>query len=97
MIDRAPAITSIPDEGLPISLTPDGREILEERLRKLAAELAAAKQQLRKYDPEPQTVMTVRLPKRLHELLKDVSHENRTSLNRFCVTVLSMAVGECHA
>lgn len=42
----------------------------------------------------PTTVITVRLPKPLHEALKLIAHEQHQSLNQFCVEVLWQAAWE---
>lgn len=45
---------------------------------------------------EPLTVITVRLPKTLHESLKIQAHDFRTSLNKLCVAKLEKPLGEVH-
>lgn len=37
---------------------------------------------------EPTTVITVRLPKSLHDALRAQSHERRTSMNKLCIAKL---------
>ena len=37
---------------------------------------------------EPTRVITIRLPKSLHESLKDEAYEYRTSMNKLCVSKL---------
>jgi len=37
---------------------------------------------------EPTQVVTVRLPKSLHEALRDEAHERRTSMNKLCISKL---------
>lgn len=37
---------------------------------------------------EPTTVITVRLPKSLHDTLKAEAHERRTSMNKLCIAKL---------
>ncbi len=39
-------------------------------------------------DQEPNRVITVRLPKSLHEALRVEAHEHRTSMNKLCVSKL---------
>ena len=40
-------------------------------------------------DPaEPTRVITVRLPKSLHEALRAEAHEHRTSMNKLCISKL---------
>ena len=41
---------------------------------------------------EPTRVITVRLPKSLHEALKTEGHERRTSMNQLCITKLLQVV-----
>ena len=43
-------------------------------------------------DREPQRVITVRLPKSLHEKVQNKAHDERTSMNQFCVSKLAEAV-----
>lgn len=37
-------------------------------------------------------VVTVRMPEALHGKLVDAAHEQRTSMNKFCVSVIEKAV-----
>ena len=39
-------------------------------------------------EEEPTKVITVRLPKSLHDALKEEAHEYRTSMNRLCISKL---------
>ena len=39
-------------------------------------------------DSEPTRVITVRLPKSLHESLRTEAHEKRTSMNKLCISKL---------
>lgn len=39
-------------------------------------------------EEEPTTVITVRIPKSLHEALRDEAHEHRTSMNKLCISKL---------
>ena len=39
-------------------------------------------------DEEPTRVITVRLPKSLHETLRAEAHEHRTSMNKLCISKL---------
>jgi predicted HicB family RNase H-like nuclease len=54
--------------------------------------------QLRKAGPlpseefEPTRVITVRLPKSLHEALRDEAHEHRTSMNKLCISKLMQII-----
>ena len=45
-------------------------------------------------DPEPSTVITVRLPKSLHERAKEAASKCPTSLNMFCVYAIEDACEE---
>lgn len=39
-------------------------------------------------DEEPTSVITVRIPKSLHEALRDEAYEHRTSMNKLCISKL---------
>lgn len=39
-------------------------------------------------DAEPNRVITVRLPKSLHDLLREEAYEHRTSMNKLCISKL---------
>ena len=41
---------------------------------------------------EPTRVITVRLPKSLHESLKEESHQRRTSMNQLCISKLLQVI-----
>ncbi|MBX9788073.1 MAG: hypothetical protein K2Y37_04095 [Pirellulales bacterium] len=41
---------------------------------------------------EPTRVITVRLPKSLHDALRTEAHERRTSMNRLCITKLLQVI-----
>jgi len=46
-------------------------------------------------DKEPTRVITVRLPKSLHESLRTEAHERKTSMNKLCISkLLQMVDGE---
>lgn len=45
-------------------------------------------------DSEPIRVITVRLPKTLHESLKVEAHDRNVSMNRLCITKLLLAIEE---
>ena len=45
-------------------------------------------------DLEPTRVITVRLPKSLHEALRAEAHERRTSMNKLCISKLLQVIGE---
>jgi predicted HicB family RNase H-like nuclease len=43
---------------------------------------------------EPTRVITVRLPKCLHEALRAEAHEHRTSMNKLCISKLLQFIDE---
>jgi hypothetical protein len=43
-------------------------------------------------DEEPTRVITVRLPKSLHEALRDEAHQRKTSMNKLCISKLLQIV-----
>jgi hypothetical protein len=43
-------------------------------------------------EAEPTRVITVRLPKSLHDSLKDEAYEHRTSMNKLCISKLLQIV-----
>lgn len=43
---------------------------------------------------EPTRVITVRMPKSLHDTLRNESHEKRTSMNKLCIAKLLQPVDE---
>jgi predicted HicB family RNase H-like nuclease len=43
---------------------------------------------------EPTRVITVRLPKSLHELLRHEAHERKTSMNQLCISKLLQLIDE---
>ena len=45
-------------------------------------------------DEEPTRVITVRLPKSLHETLRAEAHEHHTSMNKLCISKLLQVVDE---
>lgn len=45
-------------------------------------------------DLEPTRVITVRLPKSLHEALRAEAHERRTSMNKLCISKLLQVVDD---
>lgn len=51
------------------------------RLRKIDDDLAIGPR-------EPSRVVTIRMPKSLHDALKEEAHERQTSLNKLCVSKL---------
>lgn len=45
-------------------------------------------------DLEPTRVITVRMPKSLHESLRNEAHEKRTSMNKLCISKLLQVIDE---
>ena len=45
-------------------------------------------------DTEPTRVITVRLPKSLHESLRTEAHERKTSMNKLCISKLLQVIDE---
>ena len=45
-------------------------------------------------DNEPTRVITVRLPKSMHEYLRTEAHDLRTSMNKLCISKLLQVIGE---
>lgn len=45
-------------------------------------------------DNEPTRVITVRLPKSMHEALRTEAHDLRTSMNKLCISKLLQVIGE---
>ncbi len=45
-------------------------------------------------DKEPIRVITVRMPKSLHETLRTEAHERHTSMNKLCITKLLQVIGD---
>ena len=45
-------------------------------------------------DSEPTRVITVRLPKSMHESLRTEAHDLRTSMNKLCISKLLQVIGE---
>ncbi len=45
-------------------------------------------------ETEPTRVITVRLPKSMHEYLRTEAHDLRTSMNKLCISKLLQVVGE---
>jgi predicted HicB family RNase H-like nuclease len=43
---------------------------------------------------EPTRVITVRLPKSLHESLRDEAHQHRTSMNKLCISKLLQIIND---
>ena len=57
---------------------------IQRMLQKLRDKKHAAVNQ----DEEPTSVITVRIPKSLHEALRDEAYDHRTSMNKLCISKL---------
>ncbi|QGJ72104.1 Hypothetical protein PBC10988_38190 [Planctomycetales bacterium 10988] len=81
-------------DGIVRKAFPDPEEMAEfertHEYRQIQEMLAALRQRATGMAPkqEPTTVITVRLPKSLHEALKAEAHERRTSMNKLCIAKL---------
>ncbi len=64
-----------------------------ERIQKMLVKLREKKNAS---DPEtePTRVITVRLPKSMHEYLRTEAHDLRTSMNKLCISKLLQVIGE---
>ena len=63
-----------------------GIQTMVAKLRERASEPAESR--------EPTRVITVRLPKSLHESLRTEAHERKTSMNKLCISKLLQMVDE---
>ncbi|MDA7950562.1 MAG: hypothetical protein MPJ24_03655 [Pirellulaceae bacterium] len=85
-------------DGIVHKLYPTPQEYAEFQKTEAFTQLQALLAQLRGQevqptaDKEPQRVITVRIPKCLHETLRDEAHQNRTSINKLCITKLLQAI-----
>jgi hypothetical protein len=77
---------STPEELASFEKTPEYAEIqlLLARLRERTGAAADGK--------EPTRVITVRLPKSLHEALKTEAHDRKTSMNQLCISKLLQVI-----
>ena len=77
---------STPEELATFEKTPEYAEIqlLLARLRERTGAAADGK--------EPTRVITVRLPKSLHEALKTEAHDRKTSMNQLCISKLLQVI-----
>jgi predicted HicB family RNase H-like nuclease len=80
-----------PDEMASFKRTPEYAEIQQmlSRLRERSPAVPQSENGL-----EPTRVITVRLPKSLHESLRAEAHERRTSMNKLCISKLLQVVDE---
>ncbi len=61
----------------------DAYRAILEMLAKLRTQMPTAAE-----DTEPTRVITVRLPKSMHEALRAEAHDHRTSMNKLCISKL---------
>jgi predicted HicB family RNase H-like nuclease len=85
-------------EGLVRQLFPTTEQLVELERSEEYAEIQQMLAKLRTKstpppdDSEPTRVITVRLPKSLHESLRSEAHERRTSMNKLCISKLLQMV-----
>lgn len=75
-----------PDELLAFEITPEFAEI-QEMLAKLREKSSGDDE-----GREPTRVITIRMPKSLHESLRQEAHRLRTSMNKLCLSKLLQVV-----
>ena len=63
-----------------------------DEIQRMLAELRKARWEQRDY--EPQRVLTIRVPKSLHESLRNEAHEKRTSMNVLAISKLLQAIDD---
>jgi hypothetical protein len=64
-----------------------------EKIQKLLVKLRE-KRPAADIESEPTRVITVRLPKSMHESLRTEAHDLRTSMNKLCISKLLQVIGE---
>lgn len=78
--------------------SPDDLLAFEQSAEYLEIQQMVAKLREKSRDPiddrEPTRVITVRLPKSLHESLRNEAHERKTSMNKLCISKLLQIVDE---
>jgi predicted HicB family RNase H-like nuclease len=85
-------------EGLLRKLFPTPEEFADFEKTEQYLEIQAMLAKLRERPPsqpdgrEPTRVITVRLPKSLHESLRAEAHERKTSMNQLCISKLLMVI-----
>ncbi len=77
-----------PDEMASFEASPEYSEI-PQMLAKLREKSSDAEN-----DREPTRVITVRMPKSLHESLRQEAHSRRTSMNKLCISKLLQVISE---
>jgi predicted HicB family RNase H-like nuclease len=67
-----------------------------EEFEKIQKMLVKLREKRTSSDPEtePTRVITVRLPKSMHEYLRTEAHDLRTSMNKLCISKLLQVIGE---
>ncbi len=87
-------------EGVVRQLFPNAQEMTDLEQTPEYAEIQQMLAKLRERgttpadNSEPTRVITVRLPKSLHESLRTEAHEKRTSMNKLCISKLLQMVDE---
>ncbi len=87
-------------EGVVRQLFPSASELNELEQSQEYAEIQQMLAKLRERgstpsaEAEPTRVITVRLPKSLHESLRTEAHERRTSMNKLCISKLLQMIDE---
>ena len=80
--------------GIVRRMFPDRESLAEFEQTELYQDIMRMVTRLRQQGPvefasqEPTRVITVRLPKSLHETLREEAHEHRTSINKLCISKL---------
>jgi predicted HicB family RNase H-like nuclease len=77
-----------PDEMTAFEASPEYAEI-QQMLAKLREKSGGDES-----DREPTRVITVRMPKSLHESLRQEAHSRRTSMNKLCISKLLQVISE---
>ncbi len=77
-----------PDEMATFEASPEYADI-QQMLAKLREKSGEAEN-----DREPTRVITVRMPKSLHESLRQEAHSRRTSMNKLCISKLLQVISE---
>jgi hypothetical protein len=65
-----------------------------QRIQQMLAKLRESDSDLPGGPREPTRVITVRLPKSLHESLRAEAHDRRTSMNKLCISKLLQVIDE---
>jgi len=85
-------------EGIIRRLYPSPEEMIafeqSEEYGKIQSMLAKLRERKQNDSNEPTRVITVRLPKSLHESLRTEAHERRTSMNQLCISKLLQIIDQ---